>query len=106
MNMYQRGMGRAKKHDHQGAIQDYTATIEMVDAPQDIIAMSLYNRALVYVASGEDQQATTDLNALLAMNAGQVNIRTMAKQLLFRMRARHKRDEQHGSSATGRTNAL
>ena len=31
LSVYKRGMGKAKKHDHQGAIDDYTTTIGMPD---------------------------------------------------------------------------
>ena len=33
LSLYKRGMAKAKKHDHQGAIDDYTATIGMPHAP-------------------------------------------------------------------------
>ena len=34
LSLYRRGMTRAKKHDHQGAIDDYTAMIAMPNAPK------------------------------------------------------------------------
>ncbi len=88
LSMYRRGMARAKKHDHQGAIDDYTTTINTEDAPTDVKAMALYNRALVYVATGDDRKGVDDLDAVLAMDAGLVNVKTMARQKLARMESR------------------
>ena len=44
LSLYKRGMARAKKHDHQGAIDDCTTTIGMPDTPADLKAMVLYKQ--------------------------------------------------------------
>ncbi len=44
MSLYKRGMAKAKKHDHEGAIANYSAAIDMSDAPPDVKAMALYVR--------------------------------------------------------------
>ena len=88
MSLYKRGMAKAKKHDHQGAIEDYTTMISMPDTPADLMAMVLYNRALVHVAAGDDQKGAVDLDAVLAMNEALVNVKTMARQKLARMESR------------------
>src|SRR3954447_4496340 len=80
MFLYKRGMAKAKKHDHHGAIHDYTTTLGIRGAPADLMAMVLYNRALVYVAAGDDGKGTDDLDAVLAMKQGFVNVKTMARQ--------------------------
>ena len=85
---YRRGMAKAKVHDHQGAIDDYTAILGMRDVPADVQAMTLYNRALVHVATGSDQKGADDLDAVLAMNEALVNVKTMARQKLCRMEPR------------------
>ena len=36
LSLYKRGMAKAKKHDHQGAIDDYTTTIGMPDTPANV----------------------------------------------------------------------
>jgi hypothetical protein len=59
--------------------------------PADLTAMVLYNRALVFVAAGDDRKATDDLNAVLAMKEASVNVKTMARQKLSRMEARSSR---------------
>ncbi|MEQ8784953.1 MAG: hypothetical protein RIC55_01585 [Pirellulaceae bacterium] len=82
---YKRAMARAKKHDHQGAIDGYTMTIGMAETPADVKAMALYNRALVYAVTGEAAKAFDDLNFVLAMKETLVNVKTMARQKLARM---------------------
>ena len=78
-------MAKAKKHNHQGAIDDYTATIGLPDTPSDVRAMALYNRALVHFTAGNDRQGADDLDAVLAINETLVNVKTMARQRLARM---------------------
>ena len=86
--LYKRGMAKAKKRDHQGALEDYTTTIGMPGTPADLLAMVLYNRALVYVAAGDERKGAADLDAVLAMNEALVNVKTMARQKLARMESR------------------
>lgn len=88
LSLYRRGMARAKKHDHQGAIDDYTATIDMPDTPSDVKAMALYNRALVHVAAGDDRKGVDDLDAVLAMAEALANVKTMARQKLAKLESR------------------
>ncbi len=88
MSLYKRGMAKARRHDDQGAIDDYTRTINMLDAPAHVKAMALFNRALVYAAAGEDSQATKDLNEVLAMTAAPSDVKTEAKRKLVRMQPR------------------
>ena len=45
MTLYRRGMAKAKKRNHRGAIDDYSKTLGMPDTPNDVKAMVLYNRA-------------------------------------------------------------
>ena len=42
LSFYRRGMAKAKRHDHSGAIHDYTTTIEMPETPLDVIAMAIF----------------------------------------------------------------
>jgi len=88
MSLYKRGMARAKKRNHQGAIDDFTTTIVMPDTPADVLAMVLYNRSLAYVATGEDRKGADDLEAVLAMDEALVNVKTMARHKLVRMESR------------------
>ena len=90
LTLYKRGMARAKKHDCQGAIEDYTATIGMPDTPTKVRAMALYNRALVLVASGDHQRGIDDLQAVLGMDESPVTVKTRARQKLAKMDARSR----------------
>lgn len=90
---YKRGMALAKRRDHEGALAAYTAAIDLSEVPDDVQAMALYNRALVYVASGDDSKGVDDLDAVLAM-AGEVaivNVQTMAKQKLAKIESRARK---------------
>ena len=88
LSHYRKGKARATRHDHQGAISGYTAAINVPDAPSDVKAMALYNRAMVHVATGDEASGIGDLNAVLAMTELLVNVKTMARQKLARMESR------------------
>ena len=88
MSLYKRGMAKAKKHDQDGAIDDYSAAIDMSDAPPDVKAMALYNRALVHAATRDNIKAIDDLKMLLAMAAIPTNVRAAADEKLKRIERR------------------
>jgi hypothetical protein len=91
LSFYKRGVARAKKRDHVGAIDDYTTAIEMPASPLDVIAMSLFNRALVYVAAGDERRGIDDLGVLLAMDMAPVNVKTVARIKLARIESRSRK---------------
>lgn len=88
MSLYKRGMAKAKRNDHPGALVDYTTAIGIPGTPADLLAMVLCNRALVYVATGDEPKSAADLDAVLPMNEALVNVKTMARQKLARMESR------------------
>ncbi len=88
MSLYKRGMAKAKKHDHEGAIDDYSAAIDMSDAPLDVKAMALYNRALVHAATRDNTKAVNDLKTVLAMAAIPTNVKAAADEKLKRIERR------------------
>ena len=90
LTLYKRGMAKAKSHDREGAIEDYTSTIGMPDTPANIRAMALYNRALVLVASGDNQKGMDDLHTVLRMDESPANVKTRARQKLAKMEARSR----------------
>jgi tetratricopeptide (TPR) repeat protein len=90
MALYKKGMEKAKKRDHAGAIQDYTAAIDQPHASSEVLAMTRYNRALVYAAMGDNVKAEADLNEVLAAPEQHANIKAMAKQKLARMGTRSR----------------
>jgi len=79
MWLFERGAVRAKKHDHQGAVDDYTTALDMPETPSDVKCMALYNRALAHVAAGDDRKGADDLDTLVAMDEITVNVKTMAR---------------------------
>jgi hypothetical protein len=91
LSLYRRGMAKARKHDYQGAIDDYTKTIRMPNLPADVKAMVLYNRALVHMTAGDDQNGIDDLGAVLAMDQAPVNVKTMARQKLAKKESRSRK---------------
>ena len=90
-SLYKRGMAKAKNHDHQGAIDDYTMSIDMSDTPPNVKAMVLYNRALVHVATGDFCKGADDLEAVLVMDEAPVNVKTMARQKLAKKEVRSRK---------------
>ena len=87
---YKRGITLAKKRNHEGALVAYTAAIDSNDVADDVQAMALYNRALVYVASGDDSKGVADLGTVLEMDGAMsiLNVQTMARQKLARIESR------------------
>lgn len=99
--LYRRGMRRAKLHKNEAAIDDYTAVIEMENAPASVRAMALYNRALVYKSLGRESEAIDDLSQVTGMAGVAERVRTEAKRQLVRMKRTHERDDE--SSSHGRS---
>jgi hypothetical protein len=91
VSLYKRGMTKAKKHDFQAAINDYTESIGLPNTPADLKAMVLYNRALAHVATGDYVRGVDDLEALLAMDGASPAVKSRARHKLARRRSRsHK----------------
>lgn len=88
MFLYKQGMAKAHQHDHHGAIDDYTSLIDGDRTSTVLRAMVLYNRALVYVAIGDEARGAADLQTLLAMDSAQAHVKTMARQKMARMKYR------------------
>ncbi|MCI0364496.1 MAG: hypothetical protein L0219_11465 [Phycisphaerales bacterium] len=89
LSLYKRGLARAERHDEQGAMEAYTAAIDLPDAPDDVKAMALYNRALLFAAAGKTAKAIGDLNAVLAVSAPLRDVKTAARRRLARMQRQH-----------------
>jgi hypothetical protein len=93
LSIYKRGMEKAKKHDHQGAVDDYTTAINMPGTPANVKAMTLYNRSMVYAAVGEGAKAIDDLHAVLAMPEDLPDIKNEATRKLIRMERRGRKNK-------------
>ena len=86
--LYKRGMEKAKKQNHQGAIDDYSAAIDLSEGPADVRAMAIYNRALVYAAAKDNSKAVDDLKRLLELPETPANVKTAAGEKLKRLNRR------------------
>ena len=65
LSLYKEGMACADNHDTKGAMDAYTSAIERSDAPDDVKAMALYNRALLFATEGHIDKALADLKAVM-----------------------------------------
>ena len=88
LSLYRRGMALAKAHDHQGAIDEYTAAIELEDVPADVKAMALFNRGLVHMAAGDYRRSVEDLDEVLVMDEAPENVKAMARHKLVKRKSR------------------
>ena len=68
----------------------YTSAINLDDAPKDVKAMALYNRALLFAAQGDSSKAVADLNAIMAMPIRVRGVTVAAKRRLERLH--HRQD--------------
>jgi len=99
LSQYRRGLERAKRQDHVGAIDDYTAAINMPGVPQDVKAMALFNRALILSSDGDDPQARNDLKLVLALAETPPEVRTEARRKLVRMERQTNRTDEEEQAA-------
>lgn len=62
---------RGKSYNQQGdielAISDYSAVVEMPDAPVELMAKALFNRGVSYEQQGDIERAFMDYSAVIAM---------------------------------------
>jgi hypothetical protein len=88
LSLYRKGMACAEKHDSHGAMSAYTAAIERPDATEDVKAMALYNRALLFAADGNTDRALTDLKAVMDMPIPLPDVKLAARRRLDRLNHR------------------
>jgi hypothetical protein len=86
--MYRQGIEMARKKDRAGAIEAYTTVIETPNVPRDLLAMALFNRGLVLVASGDTVKGGDDLAEISAMAEAPGRVKDLARQKLIRMNNR------------------
>ena len=90
MHLYRLGLARDKKGDSDGAIAAYSSAISLDNAPDDVKAMALYNRALLFAAQGDRSKAAADLNAIMVMPTSVRGVTDAAKRRLERLQ--HRQD--------------
>lgn len=86
------GRNCADKSESDNAIKYYTDVVDTSESPRDVIAMALFNRALVYAAIGKLNQATEDLKAILGMPEANTKIKKSASDKLVRMQRKLERE--------------
>lgn len=89
----------ASKREPDNAIKYYTKVIDTPDSPQDVIAMALFNRALVFTTIGMERRATEDLTTILCMPEAIPKIKKSARDKLVRMQRKLEREESSTSDA-------
>jgi tetratricopeptide (TPR) repeat protein len=89
MSLYKRGLACGERNDFRGAKEAYTLAIELPNAPDDVKAMALYNRALVLAASGAVDQAVADLQIVMELPGSLHTIKLAARRRLERLKNRH-----------------
>ena len=87
------GMACANNAQPEFAVKHYTDVINSSKSPRDIIAMALFNRALMYTSIGEESQATKDLKTILNMPEAMPKIKKSANQKLVRMKRKLEREK-------------
>ncbi len=90
LRIYRRGISQARQGQHDAAIENYTKVIGISGVPEDVKAMSLFNRALAY-ATADDSRGAEDLNMVLKMPGAPTHIKTEATRKLARMQQRAER---------------
>jgi hypothetical protein len=89
LTFYKQGLAKCEQHDAEGAISAYTAAIEVPKVPDDLRAMALYNRALLFTNVGKAASAIADLNTVLAMTGPVRGIKAAVRRRLARMQHQH-----------------
>ena len=86
--LYKEGMACGEKKDAKGALQAFTQAIQTADAPEDVRAMALYNRALLFAAEGKSDSALSDLHDVMKMSVPSNGVKLAAKRRLERLEQR------------------
>ena len=94
MAAYKRGMEKAEGRDWAGAIIEYTAVIEMADAPGDVKAMALFNRAIAYSHADAPDRAELDLQRVLSLDEATAQVKNAARERMKRMEQYRRRQNQ------------
>jgi len=90
LSLYKLGLARTGEKDQMGAMGAYTSAIELSEAPDDVKAMALYNRALLFAAAGKTDKALADLKAVMDMPVPLQDIKLAARRRLERLQ--HQQD--------------
>ena len=78
----------------------YTSAIDRPGAPNDIRAMALYNRALLFAAMGNTNMALADLREVMELPILQRDIKVAARRRVDRLQNRMTAAQGNPRSAT------
>ena len=90
-----KGRESAATRDFNDAVVHYTELVKDPNAPRDIIAMALFNRALACSATHQDKDAERDLVEVLEMREDFPKIKKFAREKLLRIRKRSERNSEN-----------
>jgi hypothetical protein len=90
LSLYKLGLSRTEKRDPKGAMDAYTSAIEQPEAPDDVKAMALYNRALLLAAEGNTIRALADLQSIIKMPSALRGVKLAARRRLERLQHRQE----------------
>jgi hypothetical protein len=90
LSRFKLGMARGAQKDSAGAMEAYTSAIKQASAPNDVKAMALYNRAILFAADGNMDKALADLQAIMEMPIPMNGVKLAARRRLERLQ--HRRD--------------
>jgi hypothetical protein len=90
LSLFKLGMSRGAKKDSAGAMVAYTSAIEQAGTPDDVKAMALYNRAILFAAEGNMDKALADLQSIMEMPIPMTGVKLAARRRLERLQ--HRRD--------------
>jgi hypothetical protein len=88
--LYRLGMACTEREDAKGALSAYTSAIEHPDSPDDVKAMALYNRALLFTGKGNADKALVDLQAIIEIPIPLHGVKLAAKRRLERLQHRQE----------------
>jgi hypothetical protein len=100
LSLYKQGMARAEKKDPKGAMEAFNSAIDRPNAPHDVRAMALYNRALLFAADGNSDKALTDLNAIIEMPIPMQGVKLAARRRLDRLQHRRETEQRSNRHST------
>ena len=85
LDHYKSGIVKAENRDHNGAIQEYSTTIDHPTADESLKSMALYNRALVLHVKDQNDEAVVDLQRVIKMHGAHTKVKAAAKTKLNRI---------------------
>jgi hypothetical protein len=100
MSLYRKGLTCSESKDLKGATDAYTSAIELPNAPDDVKAMALYNRALVSAANGAIDKALVDLQVVMELPVPLPAIKLAARRRLERLKNRRDAASRQAGQST------